>query len=515
MKLAILGGGGFRVPLVYEAVATGVTGLTVDEVALHDVAPARLRAITAVIEGLGEQLTGDGRAVHLPHLTATTDLREAVAGADFVFSAVRVGGAEARAVDEQVALGLGLLGQETIGPGGLAYALRTIPVALDIARTIAEVAPGAWVINFTNPAGIVTEAMRTVLGDRVVGICDTPIGLVRRVGRLLDVDLVAGERGADGVPAAFDYVGMNHLGWLRSVTVDGRDRLPELLADDAALEEIEEARLIGKDWVRADGALPNEYLFYYLHTSEAINRITGAATTRGEFLAKQQGDFYLAAEEATGKAGRGAAGRDAADGASGSPSTSGAGFSTAGASAGTGPSADSCCSSPLDLWRSTLHEREATYMAESRDEERREEDIAGGGYQEVALRLMTAIATGRPERMILDVGNAPAGSDAPPADRIIPELPADAVIEVLCLVDGEGVHPQPVAPVELGRLGMMSRLRAAERSILEAATSGSRDAAWQGFATHPLVSSPELGRRLLEGYTAGHPQIAELLGPGR
>src|SRR5699024_1070878 len=120
----------------------------------------------------------------------------------------------------------------------------------------------------------------------------------------------------------------------------------------------------------------------------------------------------------------------------------------------------------------------------------------------------------RPERMILDVGNAPAGADAAPTDRIVPELPADAVLEVLCVVDGEGVHPQPVAPVELGRLGMMSALRAAERKIFEAATTGSREAAWQGFATHPLVSSPELGRTLLEGYIAGHPQIAELLGAG-
>ncbi|MGP9537222.1 family 4 glycosyl hydrolase [Brachybacterium sp. AOP43-C2-M15] len=470
MKLAILGGGGFRVPLVYEAVATAATGLTVDEVALYDVDASRLGTITAVIEGLGAQLSASGAAA-LPRLTSTTDLHEAVAGADFVFSAIRVGGAEARTVDERVALGLGLLGQETIGPGGLAYALRTIPVALEAARVIAEAAPGAWVINFTNPAGIVTEAMRTVLGDRVVGICDTPIGLVRRVGRLLGTNLV----GADST-ASVDYVGLNHLGWLRSVTIDGEDRLPGLLADDAALEEIEEARLIGRDWVRADGALPNEYLFYYLHTEQAIERITAAATTRGEFLAKQQGDFYLGA-------------------------------------------ADSCCTSPLDLWRETLHEREATYMAESRDEERREEDVAGGGYQEVAMRLMTALATGRPERMILDVGNAPAGAvtaatDAPPARRIVPELPADAVLEVLCVVDGEGVHPQPVAPVELGRLGMMSALRASERAILEAAVTGSREAAWRGFATHPLVSSPELGAKLLEGYIAGHPQIAALLGEG-
>src|SRR5699024_7152444 len=127
MKLTILGGGGFRVPLVYEAVATAATGLTVDEVALHDVDPVRLRTITAVIEGLAERLRAEGHGATLPRLTATADLREAVTGADFVFSAVRVGGAEARTVDERVALGLGLLGQETIGPGGLAYALRTLP----------------------------------------------------------------------------------------------------------------------------------------------------------------------------------------------------------------------------------------------------------------------------------------------------------------------------------------------------------------------------------------------------
>ena len=100
----------------------------------------------------------------------------------------------------------------------------------------------------------------------------------------------------------------------------------------------------------------------------------------------------------------------------------------------------------------------------------------------------------------------------PPAAKLVPELPADAVLEVLCVVDGEGVHPQPVAPVGLGRLGMMSTLRAAERKILEAAMTGSREAAWQGFSMHPLVSSPELGRRLLEGYVAGHPEIAALLG---
>ncbi|WP_341856908.1 hypothetical protein [Brachybacterium sp. GPGPB12] len=242
---------------------------------------------------------------------------------------------------------------------------------------------------------------------------------MRRVGRSLGADLVAGERGAE-----VDYVGLNHLGWSRSVRLEGTERLPGSLADDAALEEIEEARLIGKDWVRADGALPNEYLFYYLHTADAIERITGAATTRGEFLAKRQGDFYLAAAEADGR------------GPGGSGTTSAAGARRHGHRRRVGRAARcrharrrgrACCTSPLDLWRETLHEREATYMAESRDEERREEDVAGGGYQEVAMRLMTALATGRPERMILDVGNIGAGrEDAPASERIVPERPQTA-----------------------------------------------------------------------------------------
>lgn len=488
MKLTILGGGGFRVPLVYEAVATGATGLRVDEIALQDVDAERLATIARVIEDLGAELVAGGRAAEpLPRLRVTTGLREAVTGADFVFSAIRVGGAEGRTVDERVALDLGLLGQETVGPGGLAYALRTIPVATEIARTIAEVAPEAWTISFTNPAGIVTEAMRRVLGDRVVGICDTPIGLVRRVGRLLGRDAT----GDDAV--GIDYVGLNHLGWLRALTVDGEDRLPAILADDAALDAIEEARLVGFDEVRATGTLPNEYLFYYLRTDEARERIAAADTTRGEFLARQQGAFYDAARGA-GEGGGG----DAADG----------GREGGGARAAGGD--DACCASPLALWRRTLHEREATYMAETRDEERREEDVAGGGYQEVALRLMTAIATGRPARMILDVGNAPASSSGAPSDRVVPELPADLVLEVVCRVDASGVHPLPVGPLTLGQLGMMAQLRAAEREILEAALTGSRERAVQGFATHPLVRSVAAGRALVAGYEAGHPEIAAL-----
>ena len=164
----------------------------------------------------------------------------------------------------------------------------------------------------------------------------------------------------------------------------------------------------------------------------------------------------------------------------------------------------SCCTSPLAVWRDALHQRESTYMAEARTDERRQEDIAGGGYQEVALRLMTALATESPERMILDVGND-AGDGLVAAD-----LPPETVVEVGCLVDGTGVHPLPVAPLTLTQLGMMARLRASEAAISEASLSGSAEKAWEGFSIHPLVDSPRLGRELLTGYRRAHPQIDAL-----
>lgn len=450
MRLAILGGGGFRTPLVYGAVASEATGMHVDEVVLYDVDPVRLSVIQRITAEMAEAYGPDATRVR-----STDDLADAVRGSDFIFSAIRVGGTHARTVDERVALDLGLLGQETVGPGGLAYALRTIPVMRSIAKVVRREAPNAWVINFTNPAGIVTEAMQQVLGDRVVGICDTPIGLVRRAARAL------GERASD---VDYDYLGLNHLGWLRRVVVDGTDRLPALLADDSLISGIEEAGIIGVDYVRQMGTLPNEYLYYYLHTDDAIRRIRDAGQTRGEFLRRQQLAFYESAR-------------------------------------------DECCASPLHLWREALHTREATYMAEGRDDERREEDIAGGGYQEVALRLMTAIATDRAERMILNVANASG-----PRGRVVAELPDDLTIEVGCVVDGRGIHAQAVTPPTLEQLGRMAGLRGSERCILQAAVTKDAGAAWEGFSTHPLVDSPTLGRRLVDGYRERSPEIAAILG---
>lgn len=206
-------------PLVYRALCEeGLDdGPRVDEVVLHDIDAGRLRLMSAVLAHVGAASHGPA-----PRVTVTTDLAEAVRGAVFVFSAIRVAGLASRVCDERSALAAGVLGQETTGAGGVCFGLRTVPEAHRVASVIRDVAPEAWTINFTNPAGMVTEAMSAVLADRVVGICDSPVGLCRRVGRAL---------GVAASSVRFDYAGLNHLGALGRVLVDGDDVLPGLLAD--------------------------------------------------------------------------------------------------------------------------------------------------------------------------------------------------------------------------------------------------------------------------------------------
>ena len=446
MKLTILGGGGFRVPQVFEAVAADDAAVRIDELALYDTDASRLGAIRAVVAQLEP---GFPRA---PRVSATTDLDEALTGADFVFCAIRVGGAQARTLDERIALRLGVLGQETTGPGGLAYAIRTLPVMLRIAARVKVLAPDAWFINFTNPAGIVTEGLRRVLGDRVVGICDTPIGLMRRAAHA-----VTGSSAVD----AFDYVGLNHLGWLRSLEVDGRDRLPELLANTELLHGIEEARLMGLDWVRALGALPNEYLYYYYYNRDAVQRIQSSGSTRGEFLVRQQADFYRGAATAPAHA--------------------------------------------LALWRRTKRDRESSYMAEGRpqgqEHARQEADLEDGGYQQVALNLMAALAADRHATMILDVRNGDTVNGLPP----------ESIVEVPCTVDVAGIHPRRIAPVTGHMLGLMQSVKAVEQLTIEAIVARSATLAWKAISLHPLVDSVAVGRDLLEGYRQEIPGVGAAL----
>lgn len=449
MRLTILGGGGFRVPLVFRALAGADSG--VDTVVLHDTDAARVRAVRAVLD----ERAGSGPGG--PRLVVEEDLAAAVRGTDFVFSAIRVGGLAGRSCDERTALGLGLLGQETTGAGGVLYGLRTVPVALRIASTIAAEAPDAWVINFTNPAGMVTEAMSSVLGDRVIGICDSPVGLFRRVARALGVEMS---------DAWFDYAGLNHLGWLRRVLVGGRDVLPELLSADDALGSFEEGKLFGAPWLRTLGTIPNEYLYYYYFTRDAIASAQAAPATRGEFLLEQQSAFYAPSESPE------------------SPSSGG------GAAA---------------RWDAVRREREATYMAESREAagvgSRDSADLDGGGYDRVALALMRAIAADERATLVLNVRNRSA----------LPGLDADAVVEVPCIVGRNGAHPLAAGALDPAAAALVASVKATERATIAAARSGSRRAAVAALASHPLVDSVTTAERLVEAELAALPELRSVL----
>jgi 6-phospho-beta-glucosidase len=352
VKLAIVGGGGFRVPLVYGALLEKAARLRLDEVVLHDIDATRLERIAPVLDGLAAE-----HGTRLP-FRATTDLVDAVEGADFVFCAIRVGQLEGRVIDEDVPLGLGVLGQETTGPGGICFALRTIPVMVRLAETIAQHAPTAWLINFTNPAGMVTEAVQQVLGDRAVGICDSPSGLCRRVARAV---------GRDPGELWFDYFGLNHLGWLKGVRdAGGAQLLDALLEDESRLTSFEEGRLFGPEWLRSLGMIPNEYLYYFYYAADTVNAIRGSASSRGHFLLEQQRAFY------------------ASDGDAGEA---------------------------LAAWRATRHDRERTYMAEARtaagDHSDHDHD-ANAGYESEAMAVLEAIALNSRQVLILNTANRSA-----------------------------------------------------------------------------------------------------------
>src|SRR5579862_6490242 len=180
MKLAIIGGAGVRTPLFIEALLRRASALGLGTVTLMDVQEEKLHLIGSLCHELVRR-AGDPVTLEL-----TTNARTALAGADFVVTTIRVGNEAGRVLDERIALRHGVLGQETTGPGGFAMALRSIPAILDYADLMAEVCPNAWLLNFTNPAGLVAQAIAVARpGMRVAGICDTPTSMLREVSHAL------------------------------------------------------------------------------------------------------------------------------------------------------------------------------------------------------------------------------------------------------------------------------------------------------------------------------------------
>jgi 6-phospho-beta-glucosidase len=252
-KVAVVGGGSTYTPELVDSLCDHEDRMVVDQLVLLDPDLERV----GVVGGLARRmLTRRGWA---GELVTTDDRHEALDGADFVIVQLRVGGQAARHVDETLPVGFGCLGQETTGPGGLAKALRTVPLVLEIAEeTATRGAPGAWVVDFTNPVGIVTQALLDQ-GHRALGLCNVAIHVQRRIGHYLEVD-------PDRVE--IEHVGLNHLTWVRSARVDGVDRLPELFDRFSPELELESGSPPGL--LRLLGALPSYYLHYYYCLSQDV-----------------------------------------------------------------------------------------------------------------------------------------------------------------------------------------------------------------------------------------------------
>jgi 6-phospho-beta-glucosidase len=274
MKIAVIGGGSTYTPELVSGLSRERERIDVRELVLQDIDEERRR----VVGGLAARML-DAQAFE-GGLEITDDLDRAVDGADFVLIQIRVGGQDARLLDETVPLACGCVGQETTGAGGLAKALRTVPVVLEIAERVRELAADdAWIVDFTNPVGIVTRALLDH-DHRAVGLCNVAIGFQRSFARLLGVEP---ER------VHVDQVGLNHLSWVRFVRLDGRDVLPELLA--AHGDEIADQVNIARRLIDELGVVPSYYLHYfYAHDQvvaeqlEAIPRAAAVAEIERELL---------------------------------------------------------------------------------------------------------------------------------------------------------------------------------------------------------------------------------------
>jgi 6-phospho-beta-glucosidase len=265
IKVSVVGGGSTYTPELVEGFVTHGDRLPVDELVLLDPDAERLDAVGGLSRRILDRQGWAGR------LTLTSDRDLALDGADFLVVQLRIGGQAARLVDETLPLRFGCVGQETTGPGGFAKALRTVPVVLELAETFARRgAPGSWLVDFTNPVGIVTQALLDQ-GHRAIGLCNVAIGLQRRI---------AGHLAVDPDSVQLEHVGLNHLSWERAVLVDGVDILPQLI--DRFGEALGEEIGLPADLIRLLGVIPSYYLRYYYLTDQVVQEERSGGPSRAE-----------------------------------------------------------------------------------------------------------------------------------------------------------------------------------------------------------------------------------------
>ena len=276
MKIAIIGAGSSYTPEIIEGLVRLSDRLPVEELALVDINPSRLQTMESFCRRYLRHLGGHFQ------INAASSRRAALDGATFVLAQIRVGGNAQRVTDEKIPLQYGVIGQETTGPGGMFKALRTTPVMLDIARDVTEVSPDAWVINYTNPTGLIVEALSRQSEVHIAGLCAGGFFPRDFTCRALDV-------GRERV--SYDYVGLNHMNFAFNLRVDGR------LLSDAEFDRVADASnwgAVDPDLMKTLRLIPSPYLQYYFHRSKKVKEALGKAHTRGEEVQKLEEEIFAA-----------------------------------------------------------------------------------------------------------------------------------------------------------------------------------------------------------------------------
>lgn len=403
LTVSIIGAGSSYTPELIEGFAALRESLPVREIRLMDIDANRL----AIMHGFCSRF-----AAHLGFpvtIFATTDRRQAIEGADFINTQIRVGGNAARVRDEKIPISYGLIGQETTGAGGFMKGLRTIPVMLEIARDVERYSPHAWIINYSNPTGLVAEAVTRCTKAKIAGLCSGGLFPQLWTARALNVP-----------PASvrYDYAGLNHMSFAYNVTVDGRP------ITDAEFDRVAERVWgVSHDLIKQLRLLPSPYLQYFFHTAQRVEEMKKAPRTRGEDVQCLEQEIFAAYAD------------------------------------------PACCTKPEALKKR-----------------------GGGGYSEVALSIMSAIANHRDQWAVVNVPN----------QGTLSFLPDDAVIETACLVGSAGIRPLVLgSEVPRSVRGLISAVKTYEQLAVEAAVTGDRRTALLALLAHPLVREYDVARPLL------------------
>lgn len=398
MKVAIIGAGSTYTPELIEGLIKSQAELGVDEVSMMDIDAEKLQIVGGLAARMLKKAGLSCRAI------LTEDLDEALRGANYVLAQIRVGRLPARYLDETIPLKYGLLGQETTGIGGFFKALRTIPEIRHIARRMECLCPDAWLINFSNPSGILAQMLLSETDIRAIGLCNVPINMCTDLRNQLCLP-----------DAEFEFVGLNHLSWITSIQSGGREYLPEALNRGLTGAQMKNISETGFDYdvVRAVGAIPSSYLQYFYF--------------RRAKLAHQKEEPVCRAQQC------------------------------------------------MEIEKELLE----LYRSESLAEKPKCLEKRGGArYSEAAVSLICAIHNDKQEHHVVNIQSK----------GTVPFLRADDVVEIAAVVGKEGAQPIPLHTPENPHIrGLVEAVKAYERLTVEAARTGSDDAALAALAVHPLI----------------------------